>query len=218
VKLEAITVGREGETVVVIDGFAEDYLALREAAAAAQFGPARHLYPGLRAPLPPGYLDLQGPLIRQAVAAHLQPCARIETIDASFSLVTTPPADLHPRQRVPHADAFARERIALVHFLSDDPAGTAFYRHRLSGFETINDTRAPSFFAALEAQLSMPPDGYIAGDSELFEQLLVVPAKRNRAIVYRSWLLHSGAIPEDANLSPDPLSGRLTVTGFFTVE
>jgi hypothetical protein len=218
VKISTATVGREGETVVIIDDFAEDYAALREAAAAAEFGPARHLYPGLRASLPATYLDRQLPLIQQAIAEHIAPVHRIETIDASFSLVTTPPGQLDPRQRVPHVDAYGRERIALVHFLSDHPDGTAFYRHRLSGFETITDARVPSFFPALEAQLASPPEGYIAGDTSLFEQTLAIPAKPNRALLYRSYMLHSGAITPDADLSADPRLGRLTVTGFFSIE
>jgi hypothetical protein len=218
VKVSATTVGRESEPVVIIDDFAEDYAALREAAAASDFGSARHFYPGLRAALPPDYLDRQLPLIQQAMAEHIQPCRRVEVIDASFSLVTTARDELDPRQRVPHVDAYGRERIALVHFLSDHPDGTAFYRHRLSGFETITEARAPSFFPALEAQLSNPPEGYIAGDTALFEQTLAIPAKPNRALLYRSYVLHSGAITHDLNLSANPLVGRLTVTGFFAIE
>jgi hypothetical protein len=218
VKITTATVGREGETVVVIDDFAGDYDALREAAAVATFGPARHLYPGLRADLQPDYLDQQLPPIQKAIAEHIQPCRTVDVIDASFSLVTTPPDQLTPRQRVPHVDAYGRERIALVHFLSCHPGGTAFYRHRASGFETVSEARAPAFFAALDAELGNPPDGYIAGDTGLFEQTLAIPAKPNRALLYRSCLLHSGQITHDLNLSADPLAGRLTVTGFFTIE
>ena len=217
-KITTTSVGREGEPVVVINDFAGDYEALREAAAAADFGAARHLYPGLRADLPPNYLPQQLPLTQQAIDAHIQPCRTAGVIDASFSIVTTPPDQLDPRQRVPHVDAYGRERIALVHFLSDHPGGTAFYRHRLSGFETITNARAQSFFPALEAELSSPPQGYIAGDTALFEQTLAVPAKPNRALIYRSYMLHSGIIAADAELSPDPRIGRLTATGFFTIE
>ena len=62
-----------------------------------------------------------------------------------------------------------------------------------------------------------PPPGYIAGDTALFEMTALAPARYNRALVYRSRLLHSGAIAPDAALSPDPATGRLTVTAFLSV-
>lgn len=60
------------------------------------------------------------------------------------------------------------------------------------------------------------PVGYIAGDTALFERTAVAPSRYNRALLYRSYVLHSGAISPDASLSPDP--ARLTVTGFFAIE
>lgn len=135
--------------------------------------------------------------------------------------MTRPPEDLHVRQRLPHVDAYGRERIALVHYLSPtDEDGTAFFRHRGTGFETIDATRAPSYFGKLEDELGerAVPAGYIAGDTALFERTAVAPSRYNRALLYRSYVLHSGAISPDASLSPDPALGRLTVTGFFAIE
>ena len=60
-----------------------------------------------------------------------------------------------------------------------------------------------------------PPAAYIAGDTPLFERFEHVEARYNRALVYRSMLLHSGAIGPDASLSADPSTGRLTVTAFL---
>jgi hypothetical protein len=37
----------------------------------------------------------------------------------------------------------------------------------------------------------------------------------NRALLYRSSLLHSGEIADDVSLASDPQTGRLTITGFF---
>ena len=51
---------------------------------------------------------------------------------------------------------------------------------------------------------------YIRGDTALFERTASVAARFNRAIFYRSNLLHSGDIAADAGLSPDPRRGRLT--------
>ncbi|MDB5676250.1 MAG: hypothetical protein JWM65_3232, partial [Sphingomonas bacterium] len=63
-----------------------------------------------------------------------------------------------------------------------------------------------------------PPPDYWTGDGALFERIFAVEAKYNRAIVYPSFLLHSGLIGADASLSPDPASGRLSVTGFFSIQ
>lgn len=217
-EIAAALVGHEQEPLITIDGFAPDPAALRAAAAAAKFVSAGAHYPGIRAPLPPDYLATQLPIMARAITRHMARCRRIHVVDASFSMVTAAPAALSLRQRVPHVDAYGRERIALVHFLSDHPDGTAFYRHRATGFETVNDARAPRFFAGLETELADAPAGYIAGDTPLFERTAVVAAAPNRALLYRSYMLHSGAIAPDADLSPEPMRGRLTVTGFFAIE
>lgn len=216
------TIGREQEPLVTIDDFASDPDALRAAAIAAPFAAAGQHYPGVRAPLPPDYLNDLMPLIAQVVTRAFGRCRRIHVVDASFSIVTHRPEALHVRQRLPHVDAYGRERLALVHYLSPtDQDGTAFYRHRSTGFETIDDTRAPAYFARLDEELEAeaePTSGYIAADTALFERTALAPAQYNRALLYRSCVLHSGAISPDALLSPDPVRGRLTVTGFFLME
>lgn len=215
-------IGLEREPLVTIDAFAADPGSLRAAAVAAPFIAAGQHYPGIRAQLPPTYLTDQLPLIAKAVTRAFGRCRRIHVVDASYSMVTRRPDELHVRQRLPHVDAYGRERLALVHFLSPgDQDGTAFFRHRATGFETVDEARAPGFFARLDGELragSQPPAGYVAGDTALFERTALVPARYNRALLYRSCLLHSGAISPDALLSADPAHGRLTVTGFFAVE
>jgi len=42
-------------------------------------------------------------------------------------------------QRIPHVDSFLGSQLAFVHYLfKADPGGTAFYRHRGTGFEIID--------------------------------------------------------------------------------
>ncbi|MGH6614000.1 DUF6445 family protein [Sphingomonas sp.] len=212
--------GREGQPLVIIDDFAPDPDALRAAAAAARFGPAHHHYPGIRAPLPASYMPSQQSIIRTALRDIFGHQGEADVIDASFSIVTTPPAELTISQRLPHCDAFAVERIALLHYLAPESGeGTAFYRHRSTGFETIDAARTPIYFDQLDAELryrGVPPATYIAGDTNLFEQTMLVEARYNRALLYRSYLLHSGAIAPESPLSPDPSTGRLTITGFLS--
>lgn len=214
-------IGREGQPLVTIDDFAPDPDALRAAAIASTFGPAGHHYPGLRAPVPDGYMQDVMPVIADAVRRAFDHDGAVDVIDASYSIVTTPPAELTVPQRLPHCDAFGAERIALVHYLSADTDGTAFYRHRSTKFETVDAARAPIYFGQLEAELRHrgPPDpAYVADDTPLFERIALAPARSNRALLYRSYLLHSGAIAADASLSPDPGVGRLTVTAFLELR
>lgn len=216
------TIGVEAQPLVVIDGFAPDPDVLRAAAIATRFGPAGQYYPGLRAPLPDDYFANQQPIVDAVLKDVFGHGGGAHVIDASFSIVTTPPRALSIKQRLPHCDAFGEERIALVHYLSPGGGdGTAFFRHRSTGFETIDETRAPAYFDRLGAEMrdgGACPTGYMVGDTALFERTALAEARYNRALVYRSYLLHSGAIARDAALSPDPATGRLTVTAFLVVD
>jgi hypothetical protein len=134
-------------------------------------------------------------------------------------MVTMPPDRLTIEQRLPHVDATSPGRIALIHYLSaDDSDGTAFFRHRATGFETITAAREASYYSRLTAELHdtwAPPFAYMRDSTPLFERTTLIDARCNRALIYRSSLLHSGAISPDAALSPEPANGRLTVTAFL---
>lgn len=215
------SIGAEAQPLVILDDFAPDPDALRRFAAAAGFTQALNHYPGVRAELPEGYLAVQLPVIAAAVADAFGRAGRVEVIDASFSIVSTPAEMLTVPQRLPHIDAFTADRIALIHYLSPEGGdGTAFFRHRATGFETVDEARRELFFRHLDTELrhsGPPPPGYVAGDTPLFECVRSVPARYNRALLYRSSNLHSGAIGADAALSPDPGKGRLTITGFLSI-
>ena len=136
-----------------------------------------------------------------------------------LSLVTTPPEDLAPIQRLPHVDGLERERIAVLVYLSgEDQGGTAFFRQRATGFETVDAERRAAFEAALDAALAEhgPPAGYMTGDTELYEMIAAYAARPNRGIIYRSHSLHSAAIEPGAALPDDPVRGRLTLNLFLS--
>ena len=215
-------IGREEQPLVTIDDFAPDPDSLRAAAITTPFGAAGQHYPGIRAPLPASYWTDQRPVIAAALREAFGGRGEFEVIDASFSIVTRSPGALSLKQRLPHCDAFGRERIALLHYLSPEGGdGPAFFRHRSTGYETIDHTRAPAYFDRLNAELrdgGTPRAGYIASDTALFERTALAEARYNRALLYRSYVLHSGAIAPGALLSPDPAVGRLTVTAFLTIE
>lgn len=214
------TIGTEAQPLVILDDFAPDPDRLRSFAQAADFTPALNHFPGVRAALPAAYLATQLPIIAAAAKAFGR-TGPITVVDASFSIVSTPAPDLTIPQRLPHIDAFTEDRIALVHYLSpEDGDGTAFFRHRSTGFETVDETRRDLFFRHLDIEMrhgGVPPPEYVLGDTPLFECLRTEPARYNRALLYRSWNLHSGAISSDNLLAADPGAGRLTVTGFLSI-
>lgn len=217
--ISARRIGTEAQPIAIIDAFHPDPDALRAHAAEAVFEPGRHHYPGLRAALPADYFAAVRPPLTQALAGVFDQAGAVSLLDASYALVTTPPEALTVPQRLPHVDAVDPGRIALVHYLDPESRdGTAFYRHRATGFEQLDRQRAPIYFDQLEAELrhgGLPAPAYIAGSTPLFEQTARVEARYNRAVLYRSALLHSGAIAAGARLSADPARGRLTITAFL---
>lgn len=212
--------GGEGEPLVIVDNFHPDPDGLRALAAASSFGPAGVNYPGLRAPAPP---------------AHLQPCQSVlaeamgdafgfaipTLIATDFSLVTTPPGELSPIQRLPHFDGAHPRVVALLHYLSDQAdGGTFFYRHRATGFETVTAERVDAYRQAIEREYAATPPqpAYFGASDDRFEQIDHVPAKYNRAVLYRGLTLHSGEIPDAGALSSDPARGRLTINTFLAPQ
>lgn len=214
-------VGYEKQPVAVIEGFHPDPAALRRLARDVAFGPGANHYPGVRADLSPDYFTEIAPALNASLSKAFGHVGETQLIDASYSIVTTPPNCLTVPQRLPHMDAVDLRRIALVHYLSpEDRNGTAFFRHRSTGFETVDQARSPIYLGQLNAELrhgGVPDPSYVAGSTRLFEQIDRIEARYNRALVYRSALLHSGAIAPDAALSADPACGRLTVTAFLSL-
>src|SRR5690606_12192128 len=137
-----------------------------------------------------------------------------------YSLVTMPPERLAFLQRVPHVDSVAANGLATVHYLfRGDWGGTAFYRHRATGFESVDESRQQAYFAELEQESRHEDatDGYIRGDSPLFERIDAVEGVFNRLVVYRRNSLHSGDI-DNARIPPaDALAGRLSINSFIDI-
>lgn len=210
-------IGNERQPIAIVDGFHPEPSALHKIAASRAFVQAERHYPGVRAALPDDYMfaiqPVMATVLREVFACH----GGLALLDASFSMVTTPPAALSIAQRLPHVDAVQPERIALVHFLTDGD-GTAFFRHRSTSFETITEARAARYYQRLNEELRQfgsPAPSYIRESGPLFERIALVAARFNRAVIYRSALLHSGAISPDALLTDDQTQGRLTVTAFL---
>jgi hypothetical protein len=209
--------------VVVVDDVLADPRALVElvsdTAGFEATEAAGNFYPGLRAPAPPGYVralsDALGPVVASAFPDLADRTARTS---ACLSLLTFRPDELNLAQRIPHFDATNGGQIAVLHYLCDGAhGGTAFYRHRSTGFETITPERMQAYVSTLgpELERTPPPQAYVKGDTPLFEQIGAVEARFDRVVIYRSRLLHSGDITPSCNLSRDPRHGRLTANSFL---
>jgi hypothetical protein len=215
------TIGHERQNVIVID----DLLRTPEAliayvTQAVTFRPPGNHYPGLRGePMPKPYaanlIRALGPLIGETFGVSVDGPV---SANFYFGLATVAPASLTVAQRLPHFDTTNPNQIALLHYLCDGAhGGTAFFRHRATGFETITEARKDAYFGTLrgEIQDAAPQARYAAGDDRLFEEAAAFEASFNRLLIYRSAALHSGRVGASSNLSADPRRGRLTANLFL---
>ncbi|MDB5710103.1 MAG: hypothetical protein JWL96_2173 [Sphingomonas bacterium] len=219
-ELRRVGVGKS--PVVVVDDVSKRLPAIVDLAAAMAPFPriAGNYYPGLRriihewdetafayaretlriaAPFIGGAFDVDG----------------FDLIEASFSMITVPPATLLPAQRAPHFDSTDPDYIAVLHYLSDMPGtGTAFYRQRATGIEVVDEANVSRFVATAKREAAARPATYINGTDAHFEQIAAVQGVPDRLIIYRGNLLHSGIIPPGMSMSDNPRSGRLTANLF----
>ncbi|HYG46998.1 MAG TPA: DUF6445 family protein [Allosphingosinicella sp.] len=214
-------IGGEREPVLLVEGAMSrpadlvDYAA-SEVAFEPVWGPSGG-YPGVRAPAPLDYVEALvralDPSLRRAFGLERVKLARAE---CSFSLVTLPPERLAPLQRIPHVDTTDPLQFALLHYLCDARhGGTAFYRHRATGFETLTPERQAAYEAVRSSELREAPSAYIDGDSAHYERTAAFDAAFDRILVYRSRTFHSGRIATGQTLSADPRRGRLTANIFI---
>lgn len=215
-------IGLEREPVIVVEEAARtpaDLVSYAEAEVefARADGPQGG-YPGVRAAAPLNYVQALvktvDPLIRRGFGLEQVKLARAE---CNFSIVTRAPEELAPLQRIPHVDTVDPLQFAILHYLcGPEHGGTAFYRHRQTGFETLTADRGARYEAARAAELvDRQGAGYIGGDTAHYQQTAAFAAKWNRLLIYRSRTLHSGQIPPGAALSASPRTGRLTANIFL---
>jgi Family of unknown function (DUF6445) len=206
--------------LVTIEGLLNDPEQVVSDALLQKFAKISPQYPGERAALDPAvcshWLARLTPLLDQ----WFGPYGRAWEMQAWYSIVTTPPAQLRPIQRLPHVDGTDPAQIAMMLYLhrTDTHGGTAFFRHRSTGLEALTATDYPRYAAALQADVAgtgLPPAAYTTDGAPHFERTHVVPGHFNSAVFYRGNILHSGVIDNAASLSADPRAGRLTINAFF---
>lgn len=218
--IKKIFLGEEGAPLLVIDNFIMQADALVDAATTLPFTKQGKTFPGIRALAPRIYQQFAFKKLQPVLAEHFELNFRAFKFSmCHYSLVTTPPEELGMIQRIPHVDAFDKNGLAAIHYLfHKNLGGTAFYRHRKTGFEYIDAERKLEYFRSLEAENNgpnMPGAEYINGDTPLFEQIGKQEAVFNRLLIYRRNSLHSGCIDKDFVPDDNPLTGRLSINSFI---
>ena len=217
---KAYKVGREKTPLLVIDNFIAHAEQLVDyCAALGKLEKIDTFYPGIRMQAPDMYVhtlyQYLGVLLEHAFDLPLN---QIQGSKALFSMVTTPPEQLSPKQRLPHIDSFETGDLACVHYLcSPEMGGTALYRHKSTGFETIDASQIDHYNETLikEGALQSEDITYMHGANKYFDQIADIGAVFNRLIIYPSNILHSGTISPNCVLDADPRKGRLTLNTFI---
>jgi len=219
-RIQRLNLGREAAPLIVVDNLVSNPDELVDLASAKVFAEAPSYYPGLRAKAPLSYQRFVIDELRSAIDDAFGLRGRqLRFSECNFSLVTTPGEKLSYLQRVPHVDSLMNDELAMIHYLfRNDLGGTAFYRHRSTGFEFVDVARQISYMNHLEAEKAGPDSAqaaYINGDTALYERISSQEGVFNRLLMYRRTTLHSGSIPAGFVPDANPRTGRLSINGFI---
>lgn len=221
-EVELVRIGRSGITLILIGNVLRDPQRVAALGLEQSYAEERgNLYPGVRAAMPESFSlpfrDWLTPILRHS---GMWESNRVISGDTSFfSAVTTASKDLLPIQCIPHYDSTDPSLFAAVIYLCGPRfSGTAFYRHRRTGYEEITPENATNYQLALNSDIRThgpPHKGYINGDTVLFEAIFSNELKFNGAIVYPARTLHAARIEKDFSAPEDRSDWRLTVTALL---
>ncbi|QIL90141.1 hypothetical protein GNX18_10525 [Microbulbifer sp. SH-1] len=223
VHIQKLTIGRENAPLLVLDNCIEDPERMVERAVSKSFVDGGRFYPGIRARAPLQYKQFLLEQLSGLLVDYFQLGGmRLSLSMCHYSMVTKPAQQLEWIQRIPHIDTVQSTSLASIHYLFREPhGGTAFYRHRSTGYEVVNEGRRQDYFSTLQKEAADPKftgGGYINGDTPFFEQVHAEEGLFNRMLIYRSNSLHSGSIGEDFVPDTDPRSGRLSINSFIDAK
>ena len=222
-KVQMRRIGNEHQPLLVIDDVILDAEEMVGQAVTANWGPPiGTYYPGLNAAFPASYLHTLGPVLRPSFARAFDlPLSLPMAAIGFFALATWPLEKFEPLQRIPHYDQTLPECLAMVHYLcKDQPAGTGFFRHTATGYESIDTTRRDGYVETVKHDIARDGGrltGFAGPDTPNYEMIDMVEAKFNRLVIYRSNVLHC-ALFDGTNLTDDPRTGRLTANSFFSPD
>lgn len=217
VRLEHI--GAERQPLMIVDDVLAEPQAMIDEACVANFYVPQHTnYPGINAPIPQSYYltviaALRGPI----EAAFGLPRSAYLSYFGFFALATVGAAKAQPIQKIPHRDSPDPNRLAMVHYLCrGNFGGTGFFRHRATGYESVDASRQAFYESTARRELAETPPAhrYDEARASNYELIGQSEAVFNRLIIYRSHVLHTALLADGAG-SPDPAIGRLTANGFI---
>ncbi|MDP9088197.1 MAG: DUF6445 family protein [Pseudomonadota bacterium] len=179
-------------------------------------------YPGVYLPAPRELTTSLSEFFRWGLRRHFD-ARRGENVSCRYSMVTLPPHALRPIQWICHRDdsnldaRLSMQACVLYLFHDQSLGGTNFYaparpKSEIDALFVDAKLIGVDTFAAKYRIKA----GYIREGNEYFRRIGSVAAKWNRLIFYDGSMLHSSDITAPESLSCDPLSGRLTLNGFFT--
>ncbi|MEZ9540086.1 DUF6445 family protein [Shewanella sp. 10N.286.51.B8] len=209
-------IGNSKIPIVIIDDYVADIEVVRDQIiTASQFIQDKHTqYPGIRSAMSKADVVAYLKPLMQALYSifnlpkHLTP----SPCDNYYSLLTTAEADLSLIQTIPHFDTYHPNLIACIHYLScHQHGGTAFFRHRSSGYEFINEARLAEYQTTLN---TLQHSGYCTEEHPDFECYKVIPYQQNRLIIFPGQLLHSSLVKPAFDINDNPITGRLTANLF----
>lgn len=190
--------------LLILDDFLPDAHAYREVALAQEFrtvtGPDGEKYPNVSMREPREFADL----IEKAVGRPIVP-------RYSFLRFGT---ELDPASCHIHADAIVEEYAALLYLTLQEncAGGTAFWRHRKTGFSSLPNEQEVRRFgkspARVEADLRAD-----AENPQKWDRINTVEMKFNRMAIYPTKRFHSRI---SGGFGQDLKSGRLTWITFFS--
>jgi hypothetical protein len=223
VEVEVRKIGNEETKIIIIDGFSRspndliDYVITQGNLACNKR--ENNFYPGVTCPSEASYTDTLYKVLKPIIKeVYKLPVAYPTRLESTYAMVTFDPSELNQDQRIPHYDSISTGQLAVLHYLCEPPfKGTAFYRHKETGYETITRHRKEHYWSFAEPKLksSHYGDKYANNGNNEYEKIANVDVKFNRLIIYPSKLLHSSMINPE-HLSSDPLKGRLTLRTFIT--
>lgn len=228
ISLERVLVGEEETPVLIIDGVLKSLDAPREEAVQEGYSddPERIgvFYPGVRADVGADYGMALLKFAQKLCHEHLDvPLGlTLYPIAGSYSLLTQAGEQLRGLQSIPHFDSYELLAFAMLHYLNDgDFSGTAFYKHKSTGFETITESRKQLYLDALETEGHRHRNGlgYISDSNPYFERIYTVDYVPNRLVLYPSCLLHTAHVIKPENdIDACPATGRLSGNFFLRFD
>jgi hypothetical protein len=224
IQVQSFCVGNEQQKIVIIDSLMKNPQVMVDFAANTPFlgldKKEGNYYPGIRLPPPreyfPSLMAMISPILCQEYGIQID--AKMTKAECAISLLTYKPEELSKVQSLPHFDSANSRQFALLHYFCDKKhGGTAFYRHNLTGYETVSRERLDNYMDIFIKDIDQngpPQKEYIVDSNERFTKIGSVDVNYNRLVIYPSFLLHSACIDSTISVDSNPRTGRLTANAF----